>query len=68
MKPCTVWGSIRKAFSMFAEFRFACTRRTRTFQFHFLLSSKGYGILWNNPSLTDFNPADQSIEIDPDYG
>ena len=21
----------------------------------FLLSSKGYGILWNNPSLTDFN-------------
>jgi alpha-D-xyloside xylohydrolase len=31
----------------------------------FLLSSKGYGILWNNPSLTDFNPADQSIAIDP---
>lgn len=30
----------------------------------FLLSSKGYGILWNNPSLTDFNPADQSIAID----
>ena len=26
----------------------------------FLLSSKGYGILWNNPSLTDFNPADQA--------
>jgi alpha-D-xyloside xylohydrolase len=31
----------------------------------FLLSSKGYGILWNNASLTDFNPADQSIAIDP---
>jgi len=34
----------------------------------FLLSSKGYGILWNNPSLTDFNPADQSIAIDPNTG
>ena len=34
----------------------------------FLLSSKGYGILWNNPSLTDFNPADQSIAIDPTTG
>ena len=34
----------------------------------FLLSSKGYGILWNNSSLTDFNPADQSITIDPSTG
>lgn len=34
----------------------------------FLLSSKGYGILWNNPSLTDFNPADQTIAIDPTTG
>ena len=34
----------------------------------FLLSSKGYGILWNNPSLTDFNPADESIAIDPATG
>jgi alpha-D-xyloside xylohydrolase len=34
----------------------------------FLLSSKGYGILWNNPSLTDFNPADESIAIDPGTG
>jgi alpha-D-xyloside xylohydrolase len=34
----------------------------------FLLSSKGYGILWNNPSLTDFNPADQAISIDPKTG
>ena len=34
----------------------------------FLLSSKGYGILWNNPSLTDFNPADQAITIDPTTG
>ena len=34
----------------------------------FLLSNKGYGILWNNPSLTDFNPADQSIAIDPTTG
>jgi alpha-D-xyloside xylohydrolase len=30
----------------------------------FLLSSKGYGILWNNASLTDFNPADLPIAID----
>src|SRR5882724_7723350 len=34
----------------------------------FLLSSKGYGILWNNPSLTDFNPADQIVAIDPTTG
>ena len=34
----------------------------------FLLSSKGYGLLWNNPSLTDFNPADQAIDIDPKTG
>ena len=33
-----------------------------------LLSSKGYGILWNNASLTDFNPADQTIAIDPGTG
>jgi alpha-D-xyloside xylohydrolase len=34
----------------------------------FLLSSKGYGLLWNNASLTDFNPADQPIAIDPSTG
>jgi alpha-D-xyloside xylohydrolase len=34
----------------------------------FLLCSKGYGILWNNASLTDFNPADESIAIDPSSG
>jgi alpha-D-xyloside xylohydrolase len=33
-----------------------------------VLSSNGYGILWNNPSLTDFNPADQKIDIDPKTG
>lgn len=34
----------------------------------FLLSTKGYGLLWNNPSLTDFNPADQAIEVDAKTG
>jgi alpha-D-xyloside xylohydrolase len=34
----------------------------------FLLSSKGYGILWNSASLTDFNPADQAIAIDRNTG
>ena len=34
----------------------------------FLLSSRGYGILWNNPSLTDFNPADHTVAIDPPTG
>ena len=28
-----------------------------------LLSSKGYGVLWNNYGLTDFNPADQSVRL-----
>ena len=34
----------------------------------FLLSSKGYGLFWNNPSLTDFNPADEEIKVDPATG
>ena len=28
-----------------------------------LLSSKGYGILWNNYGLTDFNPCSQSVTL-----
>ena len=28
-----------------------------------VLSSKGYGLLWNNYGLTDFNPADNSIAL-----
>ena len=28
-----------------------------------LISSKGYGILWNNYGLTEFNPADQSVRL-----
>lgn len=31
----------------------------------FVLSNKGYGLLWNNYGLTDFNPADESIELTP---
>ena len=30
-----------------------------------LLSSKGYGVLWNNYGLVDFNPADQSVQLQP---
>jgi len=33
-----------------------------------LLSSKGYGILWNNYGLTDFNPCDQSIRLEKRAG
>ena len=28
-----------------------------------LLSSKGYGILWNNYGLTEFNPCDQNVKL-----
>ena len=28
-----------------------------------LISSKGYGILWNNYGLTDFNPCGQSVRL-----
>ena len=28
-----------------------------------LLSSKGYGILWNNYGMTEFNPCEQSIKL-----
>lgn len=31
----------------------------------FILSSKGYGLLWNNYGLTDFNPVDQFVELTP---
>src|SRR5207247_3704349 len=34
----------------------------------FLLSSKGYGILWNNPSLTDFNLSDRALALSPTNG
>jgi alpha-D-xyloside xylohydrolase len=30
----------------------------------FLLSTKGYGLLWNNAALTDFNPTDETIQLD----
>ncbi len=29
-----------------------------------LLSTKGYGLLWNNPSLTDFDPATEAVHLD----
>ena len=30
-----------------------------------LISSRGYGLFWNNASITDFNPADDHVAIDP---
>ena len=30
-----------------------------------LLSSKGFGLLWNNYGLVDFNPADHSVKLSP---
>lgn len=30
----------------------------------FLISTKGYGLLWNNPAMTDFNPATEAIPLD----
>jgi len=30
----------------------------------FLVSTSGYGLLWNNPSLTDFDPAQEEIHLD----
>ncbi len=32
----------------------------------FVYSSKGYGLLWHNYGLTDFNPADRRIELVPE--
>jgi len=29
-----------------------------------ILSSKGYGLLWHNYGLTDFNPADRSLQLE----
>ncbi len=34
----------------------------------FLMSSKGYGILWNNYGLTDFNPADNKVSMEREEG
>jgi alpha-D-xyloside xylohydrolase len=33
-----------------------------------VLSTRGYGIFWNNPARTDFNPTDQEVKIDPKTG
>ncbi|MDP9173220.1 MAG: glycoside hydrolase family 31 protein [Planctomycetota bacterium] len=30
-----------------------------------LISNKGYGLFWNNPAITQFNPADDQVQIDP---
>jgi len=30
----------------------------------FLISTNGYGLLWNNAALTDFNPATEEIHLD----
>ncbi len=32
----------------------------------FVLSDKGYGILWNNYGMTEFNPADKSVRLIPE--
>lgn len=34
----------------------------------FLMSSKGYGILWNNYGLTDFNPAENKVVMEREAG
>lgn len=34
----------------------------------FILSNKGYGLLWNNTGMTDFNPADNVIVLKEDKG
>lgn len=31
----------------------------------FVLSNKGYGVLWNNYGLTEFNPADEAVKLMP---
>ena len=32
----------------------------------FILSNQGYGLLWNNYGLTDFNPSDHAVTLDED--
>ena len=31
-----------------------------------LISNKGYGLLWNNAAITQVNPADDQVQIDPE--
>lgn len=31
----------------------------------FILSNKGYGLLWNNYGITEFNPSDEAIRLTP---
>ena len=33
-----------------------------------LVSSRGYGVFWNNAALTQFNPADTEVAINPTTG
>ncbi|MBO7379167.1 MAG: glycosyl hydrolase family 31 [Bacteroidales bacterium] len=39
------------------------TQVNTQFSIPMLLSSKGYGILWNNYGLTEFNPGDRSVKL-----
>lgn len=34
----------------------------------FIMSNKGYGLLWNNYGLTDFNPCDDYVDMKPKAG
>jgi len=34
----------------------------------FLVSTKGYGLLWNNSSLSDFDPPGEKVALDPKTG
>ena len=34
----------------------------------FIMSNKGYGLLWNNYGLTDFNPCDDYVDMKPKPG
>ena len=68
MKRCMVSASIKKAFLMSVGFRSGCTRRTQTFRFRFCYPVRDTAFCGTIASLTDFNPADQSIAIDPTTG
>src|SRR5438477_9866258 len=46
---------------------FGYTKQTPTFPFPFCFQAMDT-VFWNNASLTDFNPADQAVAIDPQTG
>jgi hypothetical protein len=66
MRRCMAWDSIRKAFSIFAEFQFARIRQTQTFRFHFFCRVRDTAFCGTTADLTLYE--DEGDNYDYEHG